>query len=300
LQPLTILLRHTRWILEHPHDLVPDRLVQAVHAQFLVGAQAGSSPAIGIRRTAAIIGIAGIVGPSVVGIAAARTDEESLQQIAAALERDAGAQPILLQLLLDRSKQLLIHQGRHRDGDPLLGWGSLGGPAAPGLRRPATWRAQAWLLRDGTCASERSATDIGGILQHVPDGAMGPAGLACPRGHAGRLQPAPHLLQGAAFLSDPGEDLPHHPCLIEDDVETSGAACLLRTHQPITIRGLAEHTHPPSLGRVPLAAPTALEELGPLVFGDHPLDLQQQLLFRGLGCGMVEEPHLYAGAREFL
>ena len=50
------------------------------------------------------------------------------------------------------------------------------------------------------------------------------------------------------------------------------------------------------MGLVTLATATALQNLGPLVFGNHALDLQQQFILRILANGMVEENDFYAGA----
>src|SRR5690242_5669667 len=47
-------------------------------------------PAVRVGARAAVVGVAGIIGPAVVGIAALGADEQALQQVATALERDAG------------------------------------------------------------------------------------------------------------------------------------------------------------------------------------------------------------------
>ena len=49
-----------------------------------------------------------------------------------------------------------------------------------------------------------------------------------------------------------------------------------------------------------LAAPAALDDLGPLVLGDHALDLQQQVVLRRPAERAVEEDHLDAGALELV
>ena len=53
-------------------------------------------------------------------------------------------------------------------------------------------------------------------------------------------------------------------------------------HVTISERRTAEHVDLALLSTMPLAAAGALENLGPLVFRDHALELQQQLIFR---CG---------------
>jgi hypothetical protein len=54
------------------------------------------------------------------------------------------------------------------------------------------------------------------------------------------------------------------------------------------------------LGRIPFAAATPFEELRPRIFGHDALDLQQQLIFRGLCERAIEEDDLHPGARQLL
>jgi len=51
---------------------------------------------------------------------------------------------------------------------------------------------------------------------------------------------------------------------------------------------------------VALAPPTAFEDLGPLIFGDHALNLQEQLVFGGLAHRPVEEDDLNARPLQFV
>ena len=51
---------------------------------------------------------------------------------------------------------------------------------------------------------------------------------------------------------------------------------------------------------MPLAAPAALQDLGPLVLGHHALDLQQQVVLRREADRPVEEDDLDPGAAELV
>jgi hypothetical protein len=51
---------------------------------------------------------------------------------------------------------------------------------------------------------------------------------------------------------------------------------------------------------VAAAAPDPLQQRRPLVLGDDPLDLEEQLVFRRLAAGAVEEHHLYPGALQLV
>jgi hypothetical protein len=68
----------------------------------------------------------------------------------------------------------------------------------------------------------------------------------------------------------------------------------------VPIGGAAEHVHRSDAGRMALATPMTLDDLGTLVLSDHPLYLQQQVVFWALSQGPVEEPDLDASASELL
>jgi hypothetical protein len=51
---------------------------------------------------------------------------------------------------------------------------------------------------------------------------------------------------------------------------------------------------------MPLAPPVALDALGPFILGNHPLPLQEQVIFRPLAQGPVQDDHRHPGAPELL
>jgi hypothetical protein len=51
---------------------------------------------------------------------------------------------------------------------------------------------------------------------------------------------------------------------------------------------------------VATTSPSALEDLGPFVFGDHTLHLQEQVIFRRTPDSPVEEHHFRAATTELL
>jgi len=265
LQALAVLRLQALWLLQQPTDLRPDGLVQAVHAQLTIGADARATPPRGVGARAAVVGVAGIIGPAVIGIATLGADEQALQQVTTALEWDACPPPILSQLLLGRRKGLRIHQRRHGNADPLrLGDHTRrGAPARRG--RSAARRPEAGLQGHRPRATEGSPPGVGGVLDHVPDGAMVPAGFPCPRGHVGSRQALADAVERAALLHNPGEDLAHHARFLQHDLEAGRAPRLLAAHEPVAVGRHAEHAEPPRLRRVALAPPAPLEELGPLI-----------------------------------
>ncbi len=78
-----------------------------------------------------------------------------------------------------------------------------------------------------------------------------------------------------------------------------GRALLGLAHVAITIGRTAEHADLTLLGTVAFAAARALQDLSALVFGDHALELQQQLVFRRLRLRGLDEDRLHAMAQPF-
>jgi hypothetical protein len=68
------------------------------------------------------------------------------------------------------------------------------------------------------------------------------------------------------------------------------------THIAVAIRRSSQDVQRATACRVQLAPATAFEDLGPLIFGDHALDLQQQVIFGRAADVVVEVDHLDAAA----
>jgi hypothetical protein len=122
MQALAILLLQPLRLLQQPADLLPDGLIELIHPDLLVPTQPRAARAGDIRTAAAIVGVAGIVGAATVGVSALSADEQSLQEIAAPLERNAGSPLVLRELLPNRGKERLVHEGGNGDADPFLFW----------------------------------------------------------------------------------------------------------------------------------------------------------------------------------
>ena len=115
----------------------------------------------------------------------------------------------------------------------------------------------------------------------APDGRPVPIALAFRRRNALLFQAPTHLADRQAVTSDPLEHLSNHAGLFEHDLVTRLAVSFAATDIPIAVRRSAEDVDRALTGRVQLAAAAAFEDLGPLVLGHHPLNLQQQIFF---GC----------------
>jgi hypothetical protein len=76
-------------------------------------------------------------------------------------------------------------------------------------------------------------------------------------------------------------------------------AAFLLADVAVTIRSAAEHADLAAAGRVQLAAANPFANLGAFVLGDDPLHLQEQVTFRALPQGVVQEYHLQPRTAEF-
>ncbi len=101
-------------------------------------------------------------------------------------------------------------------------------------------------------------------------------------------------------MSDPVKDLADHAGFVREDLIAGLPTPLVLGHIAVPIGGAAEHVHRPDPGRMALATPVTLDDLGPLILGNHPLHLQQQVVFRALPQGSVEEHDLDASASELI
>ena len=92
---------------------------------------------------------------------------------------------------------------------------------------------------------------------------------------------------------------PGHPGLLGHDLVPRLAIAVLFADITISIRCRAQDVDRPTPRGVLLAAAAPLHDLGPLVLGDHPLDLDQEVLRGAMAEGIAEEDDLDAAMGEF-
>src|SRR3954451_8947972 len=141
-----------------------------------------------------------------------------------------------------------------------------------------------WQLR-----SHRSS--IGGGPENAPHGRPIPGRLAAAGPHALLLETPAHLADADALAADPREDPPHDPSLVLQDL-VAGHAAVSLADIAIAIGRARQHADRTLTRGVALAAPAALQDLGPLVLGYHALDLQQQTVLRREADRSIEEDDL--------
>jgi len=188
----------------------------------------------------------------------------------------------------------VVDDGGHRDRDPLLAraWLAAGRQARPGAGGPGLARGHVHVaVGVGRAGVERVGEDP------VHDG-VGPEPLAVagPPGPGG--QPLDDLAHGHPFVDQPAVEHPHHRGLVLVDLQVPRDAVSLG-HVAVAIGALAG-TPLPSPGLLQLAAAEPLGGDGPLVLGDGPLDLEQELIVRVVGEGSVDELDVAGSLAELL
>src|SRR3982750_1682149 len=143
-------------------------------------------------------------------------------------------------------------------------------------------------------------TGVGRVEQHGVDHGPAPVPTTRRAGDAIAEQAPADPSEGQALVPNPGEDLAHNPGCVLLDLIPGGPSARLPRDVAIAERRAGEDAHGPRLGPIALSAPTALKHLGPLVFGEHALELEQQAVLRRVSDRAIEEDHLRASTGKLL
>ena len=127
-----------------------------------------------------------------------------------------------------------------------------------------------------------------------------PVRLAGRARDAGCVQPSAHRGERQALVPDPGEDLADDPGGVLVDLVARLPTAGLAGDVAVAEGRAGQHADGARLSPMPLAAPAALQHLGPLVLRKHPLQLQQQVVLGRVPDWPVEEYHLRTGMSELL
>ena len=133
--------------------------------------------------------------------------------------------------------------------------------------------------RHHMCFSVCRLALIRGILENVPNSLTGPDSLTGGGRCTGLLKATANFCKTAAVSSDPGEDLLHYLCMLGNWLKPRLTAAFTDRHIAITERRAGHHVKRPTLSSMLLSSPAPLHHLGPLIFGDDALHLQQQIIF---------------------
>jgi hypothetical protein len=80
-------------------------------------------------------------------------------------------------------------------------------------------------------------------------------------------------------VPDPGKHLPDNPCFFLYNVVARLSSPFVFAHIPIAIRRTGEDIYTTDVGRMAFATATAFQNLGPFIFGDHALYLEEEFIF---------------------
>src|SRR3954447_22032050 len=141
-----------------------------------------------------------------------------------------------------------------------------------------------WQLR-----SHRSS--VGGVPENAPYGRPIPGRLAAAGPDALPLETTAGLAEADTLAADPRKDPPHDPSLVLQDL-VAGHTTVSLADVAVAIVCARQHADRALACGVALAAPAALQDLGPLVLGHHALDLQQQIVLRREADRPIEEDDL--------
>jgi len=287
-------------------DVLPDGLVGLLRADLPVAAHPLAAESVGLRAQAAVVAVAPprrgadadpLAG---VGVAALLAHQKPLQEVSRAGSSSTVAPAVLGQALLDGREELFTDQGRHRDGDPLLRRRRSADLRVPRILRRSPGRAQ------GRCSfldlglSECRQPPVRRVLQHPTDRCRVPSSLPRACRKPSSIQALTNSPQRDAFLADPREDLSNDPRLFQNDLVSRRPAALLSRDVLVPVGRLAQDAHRALTRRMQAASTTPLEDLRPLVLGDHALNLQQHVVLGTVVQGVVQEDHLNAGLLELL
>jgi hypothetical protein len=235
-------------------------------------------------------------------VAALPADHQTLQQPARPTTPVALSLAILVQLLLNRLEYVRVNDCGHGDSDPLLA-GNRGMRAVAVARGLTTTtdgtqaHTHSW---DRPSAPKHGGSSIRRIAEHPVDGGRVPV-LQSSSGHATHaLQPAASLAQADPLNADPGKHLPNDLSLVLDDLELSGSAAAVPVDVAVAERRATHGAGGTGARRVASPTPASLQNAGPFVFGDHALNLQQQIVFSRAANRPIKEYDFNAGPAKLL
>jgi hypothetical protein len=112
----------------------------------------------------------------------------------------------------------------------------------------------------------------------------------------GLMKPTAHLTRTQAIVTNPLEDQADDLGLLLDDLVAGDPATVAPADVAVAVGRTGQSADRALLGGMALAPSAALEDLGPLIFRQHALHLEEQVVLRRRADRSVEEDDLGAGA----
>lgn len=307
LQSSFVLVPDALRIVQQIADVLPDGGLQQVCANRFIGADAFASKAMCIAAVAAVVGVWPLSafrrgttdGFAVVSVTATLALEQSLKQVPHSVLLCAGSLFVLFRLRPHRFKQIGTDDCGNGDQFVFVLWHGIDRKITPRLGT-ASMRTKSRQTRPPTRLAKRRSPLIGGVPQHSTDSAARPVDSACGRTDSLLLQPSTDRPDRQSFEGHPLEDFAHDASFFKHDPEVSFSAPLVLAHIPVAIWSAGQHIHRTTTGCVTFPAPRAFHDLGPLIFGNHPLHLQQQIFFRATAQRVIQEHEFHTMMFHFI
>jgi len=122
-----------------------------------------------------------------------------------------------------------------------------------------------------------------------------------PSGAAAHLpQASTHLAQTHAIEADPGENEPNDARFFLHNLKACNPAAFIAGDIAISERRPGECADRARASGVPSTASTALQNLGAFIFGDHALNLEQQIILRRIPDRPVQEHDVHASTPKLI
>jgi hypothetical protein len=161
-------------------------------------------------------------------------------------------------------------------------------------------RPQTWLPRHHARLAIGGHPAVRGVTENTADRRRIPAPLSARCRNSLGLQAAADVRQRQTLLAHPGKYLLNHARLVQHNLKPSLATPVVLGDIAIAIGCRAEDADTAATGGMQLAAATAIQDLGALIFGDDPLHLQQQVILGTAAQFAVEENYLHAATLQLI
>ena len=276
-------------------DLVEDEGVELVGADVTLRAAAvfaAGSEAVVVGAVVVAEGpvVAAVGAPETLAAgvnAAGPADDQAPQQPGLVGEAPGAELGVVPAHSLGGLEDVVGDDGGHSDGDPLFL-----GPD------PSLLGAPPGLGRAPHGAVVVGPADVGLVAEEAPDDGGSPFRLAGGGGDAVDVEGQGDLADGTAPGDVVVEDSPDHDRFRLVDLEASWAVSGAG-HDPVAI-GRLPGNDLAGPGAVELAPPVALGDLGPLVLGDHTLDLGEETSLRVVQRRSIDEEDPHPEAFQFV
>jgi hypothetical protein len=270
--------------LQESDHLAPNNLIEEIlpdQAAVVANRTAQFSPAIGANALVVVnLTRGGVRRGSREGITTLRAANQSLHNTG---RNGAPTRSyfVLLEKLLGSGEALFGYQSWHGNLDPLFARAFVTDCHARRSHTTAALRTDNACPCRGASLAEAGGATIGGIPQHSPDYGAFPAGTCLTSGNTFSIKSARDLADAEPLHRIHLVYAPNDARLAFIHDISSGRLVGL-ADIPVTIRSATHHADLARVCAVSFTMARAFQDLRPLIFSDHALELHQKLIFRAV------------------